>query len=154
MKTTSALSRFLSVLLLSSVVLFPVVRTRAQLTNGLVAYWPMNSADGPVTPDVVSGYDMGLQNLTTNDLVPGRPGAGNCFRFNSTNQTLLRYVASQNDTLPINKNPAFTVSMWVQVNGTNQTDLRVFGEQYFNGPTDPLWLIGTGGGGPASATPK
>ncbi len=145
MKTTSALSRFLPVLLLSSVVLIPVVRTQAQLTNGLVAYWPMNSVDGPVTPDVVSGYDLVLQNLTTNDLVSGRPGASNCFRFNSTNQTLLRYVASPNDTLPINKNPAFTVSMWVQVNGTNQNDLRVFGEQYFNGPTDPLWLIGTGG---------
>jgi hypothetical protein len=145
MSNSPAVSRLIPVLWLAVALLASVFPARAQLTNRLVAYWPMNSVDGSVTPDVVSGYDMVLQNLTTNDLVPGRPGGSNCFRFNSTNQTLLRYVALPNDALPINKNPAFTVSMWIQVNGTNQTDLRVFGEQYFNGPTDPLWLIGTTG---------
>lgn len=117
------------------IVFISEMRARGSLTNGLVAYWPMNTVAGSVTPDVVSGYDMTLQNMTETNLVAGRLGASNCFSFYTAQQTLLRYVANPGDALPINKNPSFTLNIWVNVNASTGAvaDTRVFGEQHFSG---------------------
>ena len=40
----------------------------AQLRDGLVAYWPLDSISKGTTPDVVSGYDMELTNLDDSKL--------------------------------------------------------------------------------------
>ena len=39
------------------------------LTNDLVSHWPLDIVQGTKTPDIVSGYDMDLNNLTAADLV-------------------------------------------------------------------------------------
>ena len=88
----------------------------------------------------MSGYDLTLNNLTTNDLVAGV--SSNCFSFSNARQTLLSRVHSAGDDLPINKHDAFSVSMWTKVNGTGQNDLRVFSEAN-TGISDPLFNLGT-----------
>src|SRR5438128_8987548 len=60
------------------------------LSVDLVSYWPMETVQGTKTPDLVSGYDLTLNNLTTNDLVPGIRGT--CFSFVNARQTLLSRV--------------------------------------------------------------
>jgi hypothetical protein len=64
--------------------------------NGLVAHWPMEEALGDKTPDLVSGYDMTLNNLTAADLVAGK--VGKCFSFANARQTLLSRVHGANDS--------------------------------------------------------
>jgi hypothetical protein len=87
--------------------------TSAQnLTNGLVAYWPLDQVQGDKTPDLVNGYDMQLNNLSAADLVDGI--RGKCFSFSNQNKTLLSRVHGANDELPINKHAAFTVSLWTK----------------------------------------
>ena len=45
------------------------------ITNGLVAYWPLDTIIGGKTPDLVSGYDMTVVNMTAADnVVPGEMG--------------------------------------------------------------------------------
>src|SRR6266487_1081747 len=118
-----------------------VTGARAQtLGNDLVAYWPLDEVQGNKTPDLASGYDMTLNNLTTNDLVAGI--SSNCFSFSNTRQTMLSRVHSAGEDLPINKHDAFTVSLWTKVNGTGQNDLRVFSEAN-TGISDPLFNLGT-----------
>ncbi|MEO8429096.1 MAG: LamG domain-containing protein, partial [Verrucomicrobiota bacterium] len=110
------------------------------LTNGLVAYWPLDQVQGNKTPDLVNGYDMQLNNLSAADLVEGI--RGKCFSFSNQKKTLLSRVHGANDELPINKQAAFTVSLWTKVNGTGQSDLRVFSEGNTSN-SDPLFNIGT-----------
>ena len=75
--------------------------TSAQnLTNGLVAYWPLDQVQGDKTPDLVNGYDMQLNNLSATDLVDGI--RGKCFSFSNQKKTLLSRVHGANDELPIN----------------------------------------------------
>jgi len=128
-------------LFLASLLLGAAISARAQtLTNGLVSHWPMEAVQGNKTPDLVSGYDMTMNNLTTNDLVAGIRGT--CFSFVNARQTLLSRVHTAGEDLPINKHAAFTVSMWTKVNGTGQNDLRVFSEGN-TGASDPLFNLGT-----------
>jgi hypothetical protein len=107
------------------------------LTNSLIAYWPLDTVIGNKTPDLVSGYDMTLVNLTAADLVPGR--WGNAFQFNGTSSGLER-IHNPGDDLPIYNHPNFTVSLWV--NGLPQTDRRVFSEGSLTN-NNPLFNIGT-----------
>jgi hypothetical protein len=109
------------------------------LTNGMVAYWPLDEVQGTKTPDVASGYDMELINLTAADLVTGK--WGKAFRFANSGQTMLERLNLPTDELPIYKHPNFTVSLWV--NGPPyQQDLRVFSEASTTVNT-PLFNIGT-----------
>ena len=110
------------------------------LAKGMVAYWPMDSVVGTKTPDLVNGYDLELANLTAADLVEGKHGKA--FKFENARQTLLRRVNSPGEQLPINQHPALTVSLWVQVAGTGQTDLRLFSEGSTSN-NDPLFNLGT-----------
>jgi hypothetical protein len=110
------------------------------LTNGLVAYWPLDELQAGKTPDVVSGYDMQARNLVATNVVAGV--RSNAFSFFNARQTLLSRVHAAGDELPINKHPAYTISMWTKVNGPGQVDLRVFSEAN-TGVSDPLFNIGT-----------
>jgi hypothetical protein len=110
------------------------------LANGLVSHWPLNEVQGTKTPDVASGYDMELENLTASDLVQGK--VGNAFTFSNAKKTLLKRVHASGEPLPINQHPSFTVSFWAKVNGTGQSDLRLFSEGN-TANSDPLFNIGT-----------
>ena len=67
------------------------IMSAASITNGLVAYWPLDAVVGSKTPDLVSGYDMTLVNMTAaNNLVPGK--WGNAMKFDNAGHTLLQRV--------------------------------------------------------------
>ncbi|MCS7089176.1 MAG: LamG-like jellyroll fold domain-containing protein [Verrucomicrobiota bacterium] len=108
------------------------------LTNALIAYWPLDGVVGGKTPDLVSGYDMTLVNMGTTNLVPGR--WGNAFQFQASAQQGLERLHSPGDDLPIYNHPNFTVSLWV--NGLPQADRRVFSEGSLTN-NNPLFNIGT-----------
>ncbi len=116
------------------------------LAVDLVAHWPLNEIQGTKTPDVVSGYDMEITNLTEEDVVPGREGNGNAFSFSNERQTLLSRVHDPADNLPANKHESYTLTMWVNVTGEGQNDLRVFSEGNTSN-SNPLFNIGTHSGG-------
>ena len=113
---------------------------QAQLSDGLVSYWPLDDVVGTKTPDLVSGYDMELNNLTAADLIIGQ--SGKAFLFDNTRQTMLSRLHSPGEQLPINQHPAFTISFWANVTGTGLTDLRMFSESS-TADNNPLFNIGT-----------
>jgi len=108
------------------------------LEEGMLCYWPLDEVNGTKTPDKRSWYDMELVNLGPEDLVPGK--WGKCFQFDSSKQTMLQWIASPDDELPIYQHDNFTISLWV--NGDVQQDLRVFSEGS-TASTQPLFNIGT-----------
>jgi hypothetical protein len=110
------------------------------LTNGLVAFWPLEELSGTRTPDVVGGYDMNLVNLTEDDLVAGR--WGQAFQFTASRSTMLERENLPEDELSLyTKHPDFTVSLWV--NGPPfQQDKRIFSEASSTVNT-PLFNLGT-----------
>jgi hypothetical protein len=121
------------------------LQTTAQnLADGLIAYWPLDEVVGTRTPDVVGGMDLDLTNLTADDLAPGR--FGNAFSFSNTRQTLLSRVHSPGEALPANQYDSFTISLWAQVTGQGQTDLRLFSEASTTS-SNPLFNIGTDNAG-------
>lgn len=112
----------------------------------LVAFWPLDELtdDGQSSPDVVNSLDMQAANLTADDLVPGK--VGNAINFSNANQTLLSRINDPADPLPINKHPAFTISMWTNVQGAGQNDLRLFSEASTT-DNNPLFNLGTDNAG-------
>lgn len=114
--------------------------SQAALKEGLVSYWPLDQVVGTKTPDLVSGYDMELANLTAADLVDGK--RGKAFKFENARQTMLRRVNSPGEQLPINQHPAFTISFWANVTGTGLSDLRLFSEGN-TANNNPLFNLGT-----------
>ena len=106
----------------------------------LVAYWPLDETDGLTTPDLgPNAYDLELVNMDESNFVEdeGRTAVA----FDGFEEYLVR-SSTEADLLPITKNPAFTISMWVKVLGTGQNDLRIFSESSeFN--NNPLFNIGT-----------
>jgi len=119
-------------------------QVQGQISNGLVSFWPLDSLNGTKTEDVVSFYDMEAANLTGDDVVPGK--FGNAFSFDNARQTLLSRVHAADENLPANKHAAHTISMWVNVTGEGQNDLRVFSEGNTT-DSNPLFNIGTHSGG-------
>lgn len=107
------------------------------ITNSLIAYWPLDTLLGAKTPDLVSGYDMTAVNMVATNVVGGR--WGNAFLFNGTSTGLER-IHNPGDDLPIYNHPNFTVSLWVS--GLPQTDRRVFSEGSLTN-NNPLFNIGT-----------
>lgn len=110
------------------------------LARGLVSYWPLDEIQGNKTPDKVSGYDMEIFNLTEEDVVEGQ--RGNAFQFDNTRNTILSRIHNPGENLPANQHDSFTISMWVNVVGTGQSDLRVFSEGS-SLDNNPLFNIGT-----------
>lgn len=96
------------------------------ITNGLVAYWPLDTVIGSKTPDLVSGFDMTLVNMTAaNNVVSGK--WGNAMKFDNASHTLLQRIDNPGEALPIYKSPDFSISMWVN-GAANQTDRRIWSE--------------------------
>ncbi|HEY5912033.1 MAG TPA: LamG-like jellyroll fold domain-containing protein [Verrucomicrobiae bacterium] len=96
----------------------------ANITNGIISYWPLNEVVGNKTVDLVSGYDMTLVNMGLTNVVPGK--WGNAFQFDNASQTILQRIDQPGEDLPIYSKSNFTVSLWVM--GGYQTDHRVFSE--------------------------
>jgi hypothetical protein len=109
------------------------------ITNGMVSYWPLNEVQGTKTPDLISGYDMELQNMTAADLVTGK--YGKAFKFENSRQTMLERVHLDTDELPIYKHPNFSVSFWVN-GASGLQDLRLFCESSTLNTT-PMFSLGT-----------
>ena len=118
------------------------------ITNGLISYWPLDQIIGTKTPDLVSGYDMTVVNMTTaGNIVPGM--FGNAFSFTNATHTLLQRVDNPGEQLPIFNQPAFTISMWV--NGDpSQADRRIWSEGS-TANNNPLFNLGTPHGGSGGA---
>ena len=102
----------------------------------LVSYWPLDEfPNEDSTPDVVRGYDMQLVTdgfVDATNHVDGK--FGKAFQFYNQNdgagdQYLFAYEQqSEDDLLPINLQPEFSISMWAKVKGTGQNDWRLFSE--------------------------
>lgn len=112
------------------------------LVNGVIAYWPLDEAQGSKTPDIASGFDLDLVNLTSADVKPGK--WGNCFQFDLARQSMLTRVHAAGEALPIYQYPDFSISLWVK--GAVQTDKRVFSEGSTK-TSQPLFNLGTHNGG-------
>ena len=117
----------------------------------LVSYWPFEEfLDEETTPDVVGGRTMELisdGNFDSENHVDGK--IGKAFEFlGADDASLFAYTAAdENDLLPINLQPEWTISMWAKVVGTGQNDLRLFSESNTEGNNDPLFNIGTANNG-------
>ncbi|MFP6859556.1 MAG: LamG-like jellyroll fold domain-containing protein [Roseibacillus sp.] len=114
----------------------------------LCAYWPLDEVQGSpgtlTTPDQANGQDLDLVNLDGTNLIAGR--FDKAFSFSNAAQTMLTRVSGAGDLLPIIKNPAYTVSLWINATGTGQNDLRFFSEASTT-TNNPLFNIGTHSGG-------
>jgi hypothetical protein len=110
------------------------------LTNNLVAYWPLNTVEGTKTPDLANGYDMTLINMSSTNIVPGR--WGNAMRFYAASASMMERENLPDDKLSIySKSTNFTISLWVNGPGPQQ-DKRIFSESSSTS-TQPLFNIGT-----------
>ncbi|MBI4663654.1 MAG: LamG domain-containing protein [Verrucomicrobia bacterium] len=143
MTQTSTLARYphyLTATVIAALTIVLIPASQAALKDGLVSYWPLDNVVGTKTPDLVSGYDLELANLTSADLVAGK--VGSAFKFDNARQTMLRRISSPGEQLPINQHPAFTISFWANVTGTGQSDLRLFSEASTT-DNNPLFNLGT-----------
>ncbi|MCU0788218.1 MAG: hypothetical protein MUC91_08520 [Verrucomicrobia bacterium] len=82
------------------------------VTNGMVAYWPLDTLAGVKTPDLVSAYDMTLINMGGSNLVSGR--WGNALSFDKTSSQYTRRVHTAGEALPASSKSNYTVSFWVK----------------------------------------
>ncbi len=110
----------------------------SNITNALIAYWPLDTVIGTKTPDLVSGYDMTLTKMGASNVVAGK--WGKAFQFDNAAQNLLERSHNPGDALPIYQHPDFTVSAWV--NGPVQSDHRVFCESSLTN-NNPMFDFGT-----------
>jgi hypothetical protein len=109
------------------------------LTNGIISYWPLDTVLGTKTPDLVSGYDMSLANMSDTNLVDGR--FGKCLQFyGNIVQGMLSRKNNTGDDLPIYNKTNFTISAWI--NAYIQSDARVYAEGCTSN-SNPLFTIGT-----------
>ena len=133
-----------------------------QIGNGIIAYWPMQSINGTETPDIVGGYNLTLSGknggLPTITNGAGSPASllngesNNAIYLNAADNEELYYLAGASDALPINKQPQFTVSMWVRANVTNNSqNVYAFVEDNASGgiypqSNTPIWAFGIDAG--------
>ena len=111
------------------------------LAPNMISYWPLDEVQGVKTPDIISGYDLTLQNMTATNLVAGK--YGKCFLFDNVAKTLLTssFPTNQGHPLPVYNYTNFTVSIWV--NGPVQSDHRIYCESGTLGNNNPLFSLGT-----------
>lgn len=82
------------------------------LTNGMVAYWPLDAIAGVKTPDLVSAYDLTVNNMTGANVVAGK--WGNALSFDKTLSQYARRIHTAGDALPAYSRSNFTVSFWAK----------------------------------------
>jgi hypothetical protein len=153
----------------------PQSKALNSLTNGLVAYWPMDSIlSGVLTPDLgPNAFDLlpyksasGPTSFGTNIVVAvgagPHTGAGaqngtNALSFTAANGTLLAYINSSpfpispgpNGTLPPQINANYTISFWVKAaSGAPNTANRIYGDCDMTGGNG-FWDIANDPGGTA-----
>jgi len=81
------------------------------LTNGLIAYWPLYAVQGTKTPDVLNGYDLNVVGTLSNT-TDHTGSTTNAMYFNGSS-----YCWRQDgptDLLPAIQYPTFTTAFWVQ----------------------------------------
>jgi hypothetical protein len=109
------------------------------IRSGRVAWWPLDEITDGATPDAAPGqYSLYATNLTAGEVVPGwRDGALRLYGTNS-------YVTRQEPGggLMVENQPAYTVTLWVKGQGTNQGDRRVFSASSGTN-NNPLVTLGT-----------
>ncbi len=116
------------------------------LRDDLVSYWPLDEIQGNSTPDLASGFDFFVENLTSTDIITGRFGMA--FNFKKANKAHLVRNHDPADDLPAIKNDSFTVAYWVRAVGTGQRDLRTFSEaSNITNDGTPLFTMATSGDG-------
>jgi len=82
------------------------------LTNGIVAYWPLDTVAGTKTPDVVSAYDLTLFGSTAPSLVEGK--WGNAMSFSSASSQYASRTHTAGESIPAYTRSNFTVSFWAK----------------------------------------
>lgn len=82
------------------------------LTNGIVAYWPLDTIDGVKTPDLVSAYDLTVNNMGGSNVVAGKWGSA--LSFSAASSQFARRIHNPGDNLPIYSKSNFTVSFWAK----------------------------------------
>jgi hypothetical protein len=111
----------------------------ADITTGLLAYWPLDTLTD-ITPDLTpNGNLLTAANLDANNLVPGL--RGNAVTLDGVEEILTR----QNTNgfgLPVSSYRAYTVALWVNGNGVGQLDRRIFSEGSTTN-SSPLLNLGT-----------
>lgn len=160
--------------LITLVVFVPQSKALPTLTNGLVAYWPMDTINsGALTPDLgPNGFDLypynnknivAFNGANITQALNAGPHAGITGAQNGTNalslldsqSTELGYIApvttaSQltNLSLPPLNQPNWTLSFWVKADGVSDAGQRIFAmceSPLGNGP-NTFWDIAKGGG--------
>jgi len=128
---------------------FPAIAQPADIRQGLVAYWPLDSTDGVTTPDATPfGNHLNLIAMSGANFVPGR--YGNAATFDGTSQLLSRiYTFGEDNGLPIYSARRYTIAMWVKGLGSQPADRRVFSEGSTTNNA-PLLTLGTDSQGTAS----
>jgi len=117
--------------------------SRPAVGDFLTAYWPLDSLDagGAATVDLGgAGYDLTALNLDSSSVVSGR--IGNAVAFDAAAETILWRPAAAGESLPISQHQDYTVSMWVNVTGTDQNNRRMFSEGA-TGSDTPQFNLGT-----------
>jgi hypothetical protein len=117
------------------------------LTNGVVAYWGMDSTNNGIVPDLVNGFDLkpygasGVTNFNGSNIqliINGGPHFGsadwfvhgtNALSFNSIQGTLLGYISPGFPSLlPPTLLTNYTISFWVKGSNTGgNAGARVLG---------------------------
>ncbi len=82
------------------------------LTNGLVALWPLDAIVGVKTPDLVSAYDLTVHNMGSSNVVEGK--WGQALAFDKTASQFARRIHNPGDALPAYARSNFTVSFWAK----------------------------------------
>jgi hypothetical protein len=114
------------------------------LRQGLVSHWPFEQMDyggptGVFTPDLYSRNDMALVDMDPFNETPGV--FGTAYTFDGATEYTYRMGGT-----PIYSFPARSLSLWVNVTGTGQSDRRFFSESSTNN-LNPLFVFGTQSGG-------
>jgi hypothetical protein len=112
----------------------------SDLRNGLVSHWPLDELidEFPLlrSPDLYSHNDLTMVNMTGLNQVFGQ--VENAVLFDGATQ----YARRTGGGFPIYNNLAYSVALWVNVNGVGQSDRRFFAESATNSEA-PIFVFGT-----------
>ena len=115
----------------------------ADIRQGLVAFWPMESTDGATTADATPFLNnLSLVGMDASSFVPGK--FGNAANFNGSSSYLINLHSPDNAAtgLPIYRAGRYTIAMWVK--GPAQTAKYLFTEGNNTGNNNPLLILQTG----------
>ncbi len=144
------MKRTTKLVLALSILINGIVWGQTEITDGLVAYWPLDQITGSgTTPDATAnGNDLFA--VGSLSLVTGV--RGKAVSLNGTDQYLyLQYTADQGKGFPIYRARYFTISMWVKSTGATQPAERTLFAETWSGGNNPLFRLSTDNAITASA---